>query len=198
MEESLKTESFMSIIIYSTSLQSPVSSGYRGKLLSRAHFCIKMQAFMICLLSPLENLQLTVQPCETVQKYLFWFLPLLVYGLFDFEENLAGEVKWADAAFKISYIIFITHIEPFSEGAFKAFGCSHVIQSLLQSVFNPMQGHELSHMGSTLKLILAQIYQRLVSNLKLQIHWSTHFGTAAKVWCGVENWYAQQIGNDVI
>lgn len=61
-------------------------------------------------------------------------------------------------------------MEPFSEGVFNAFGCSHAIQSLLQSVFNPLQGLELSHIGSTLNLILAQKYQRLVSNVELQIH----------------------------
>ena len=137
---------------------------------------------MICLLSPLWNLQPTAQPCEkTGQKYLFWFLPLLVCGLFDSEENLAGEVEWADAASKISYIIFITHMEPFSEGASQAFGCSHVIQSLLRSVFKPMQGHELSHIGCKLKMnpgseISATCFKFAITDSMIHTFWDCSTG----------------------
>lgn len=150
---------------------------------------------MICLLSPLWNLQPTAQPCEkTGQKYLFWFLPLLVCGLFDSEENLAGEVEWADAASKISYIIFITHMEPFSEGASQAFGCSHVIQSLLRSVFKPMQGHELSHIGCKLKMnpgseISATCFKFAITDSMIHAFWDCSTGLVWHWLLELSGWY---------
>lgn len=72
-------------------------------------------------------------------------------------------------------------MEPFSEGASQAFGCSHVIQSLLRSVFKPMQGHELSHIGCKLKMnpgseISATCFKFAITDSMIHTFWDCSTG----------------------